>query len=148
MSQPKFAVTVRALIIDRGELFMVKHKPHHTYHALPGGRLEIGETLEDGLTRELIEETTIRPELGPLLFINQFINDRDHRVEFFFWVKNAAAYRSANPQAATHGFEITSFGFGDPTDPKLNLLPEFLQKRFPRLLELGEGYPTELIRSL
>jgi 8-oxo-dGTP diphosphatase len=147
MSQPKFAVTVRAIIIDQGELFMVKHKPHHTYHALPGGRLEVGETLEAGLTRELIEETTVHPELGPLLFINQFINAEDHRVEFFFWVKNAAAYRQANPHAATHGHEISEFGFGDPTDPALNLLPQFLQRTFPEIARLGAAYPTELIHS-
>jgi ADP-ribose pyrophosphatase YjhB (NUDIX family) len=147
MSQINFAVTVRALILDQNELLMVKHQPHHKYHALPGGRLEPGETLEDGLTRELIEETTIKPELGKLLFINQWVNATHHRVEFFFWVKNAHRFRQADPASASHGYEIASFTFGDAADPKFNLLPKFLQQRFPHLLELGENYPIELVRS-
>ncbi len=146
-TQPTFAVTVRAIIVDKGELFMVKHKPTHTYHALPGGRLEAGETLRDGLVRELIEETTIRPEVGPLLFINEWISLANHRVEFFFWIRNAADYHQANPAAASHGFEIAEAVFGNATDPKYGLLPSFLPQRFPHILELGEHYPTEMVQS-
>jgi ADP-ribose pyrophosphatase YjhB (NUDIX family) len=143
----KFAVTVRALIVDHGELLMVKHRAGHPYHALPGGRLEIDEPLRGGLTRELIEETAIKPDVGRLLFINDWVSPERHRVEFFFWVRNAAAYRHADPKQATHGFEISSLIFADATDPQFNLLPSFLRQRFPRLLELGEAYPTELVQS-
>jgi ADP-ribose pyrophosphatase YjhB (NUDIX family) len=143
----KLEVTVRALIVDQSKLLMVKHKPTHNYYALPGGRLEIGETLSTGLARELLEETAVSADIGPLLFINQFINPHHHRVEFFFWVNNPTSFRQANPAAATHGFEISDIRFDDPTDPQLNLLPAFLRDRFPRLLALEAGYPTELVQS-
>jgi ADP-ribose pyrophosphatase YjhB (NUDIX family) len=147
MSNQTFAVTIRALVIDQNQLLMVKHKPHHTYHALPGGRLEVGETIQDGLIRELIEETAVKPDVGKLIFINQFINATDHRVEFFFWIKNAADYRQADPTKATHGFEIAEILCSDAADPTLNLLPEFLQKKFSKLIELGEKHPLEIVSS-
>jgi len=146
-SAPQFAVTIRAIIVDQGQLLMVKHQPGHNYHALPGGRLEIGESLEHGLTRELLEETNVHAQIGRLLFINEWISHTHHRVEFFFWVKNPAAFRAANPHQATHGFEIAELIFGDAANPKLNILPTFLQKKFAQIVELGENYPTEMIRS-
>jgi ADP-ribose pyrophosphatase YjhB (NUDIX family) len=146
-SPVNFGVTIRGLIIDQGELFMVKHEPNANYHALPGGHLEPGETLADGLIRELIEETNVRPEVGHLLFINEWVSETHHRVEFFFWIRNGHDYRRADLSAASHGFEIASLTFGDASDPKFNLLPSFLRQKFPRIIELGEAYPTELVRS-
>jgi ADP-ribose pyrophosphatase YjhB (NUDIX family) len=146
-NSPTFAVTVRAIIVDQTQLFIVKHNPKHSHRALPGGRLEPGETLEDGLTRELIEETSIHPEIGPLLFINQWVSPSIHRIEFFFWIHNAKDYHQANPSEASHGFEISEFGFRQADDPSLNLLPSFLGQRFPEILKLGENFPTEIVRS-
>jgi ADP-ribose pyrophosphatase YjhB (NUDIX family) len=142
-----FGVTVRGLIVDQGELFMVKHDPSAIYHALPGGHLEPGETLTDGLIRELIEETDVQPEIGHLLFVNDWVSTTHHRVEFFFWIRNGHDYRRTDTTSASHGFEIASFAFGNAADPKFGLRPPFLQKKFPRIVELGEAYPTELIRS-
>ena len=34
--------------------------------------LEMGESLLDGLRREMIEETGVKPEIGKLLFVQQF----------------------------------------------------------------------------
>lgn len=140
-------VTARALIIDQGELLMCKLKPHHDFHCLPGGKLDPGETVEACLVRELMEETGIKAELGQLAFVNQFINADNHRVEFFFLVRNGADFRNLDHTTASHGFEINSFTFGNPADPKLNLLPSFIGARFPELLAQGDDIPTELVVS-
>lgn len=142
-----FAVTVRALIVDQGELLMVKHRPEHGYYALPGGKLEIGETLEDGLERELVEELNIKPEIGPLLFVNQWVGREHHRVEFFFLINNGSDYRKADLAKASHGFEIADLTFADAADPSYNLMPDFLRSRFARIVELGRDYPIELMTS-
>ncbi len=126
---------------------MVKHLPDSTAYALPGGHLETGETLEACLARELLEETGIQAQIGPLLFVNQWINATNHRVEFFFWITNAQAFRQANPTTASHGFEIAELVFADPSDAKYNLLPAFLRTKFSRITELGVAYPTEVITS-
>jgi ADP-ribose pyrophosphatase YjhB (NUDIX family) len=142
-----FAVTCRAIIVDEGELFMVNHDPKFKFYALPGGRLEVGEHISDCMVRELIEETTIKPDVGKLLIVNDWVGDTHQRVEFFFWVRNGADYRRADTAHASHGFEINAFAFGNPADPKYGLLPKFMQQKFPDIVRLGEDFPTELVRS-
>ncbi len=72
---------VRAVVIDKDKrVFLVKH----TYVAgwqLPGGGVEVGETVLEALKRELMEEGRIEvlgePQLHGLFF-NSFVSRRDH----------------------------------------------------------------------
>jgi ADP-ribose pyrophosphatase YjhB (NUDIX family) len=143
----EFAVTVRALIIDQGELFVVKHSPAFDFFALPGGKLEVGEYVTDALERELFEELGVKAQIGHLMIINDWVSPDDHRVEFFFWIRNAADYRHAQRDKATHAFEIVDALFTDPAKGEVKILPSFLSERFADMVRLGEGFPTELIRS-
>jgi 8-oxo-dGTP pyrophosphatase MutT (NUDIX family) len=143
----EFAVTVRALIVDQGELFVVKHSPAFDFFALPGGKLEVGEYLTQALERELFEEIGVTADVGKLLIINDWVGPNDHRVEFFFWVRNGADYRHAQRDKATHAFEIADALFTNPATGQVKVLPAFLADRFPQIAKLGEDYPTELIRS-
>lgn len=60
-----FLVSLKALIADDGLLLVLRHADG-TWD-LPGGLLEIGEPLQDGLLREVSEETGLTVEVGPLL---------------------------------------------------------------------------------
>lgn len=55
------AVTVDALIIENDTIIMVKRKydPYKDYWALPGGFVELGETVEFACIREVKEETNL-----------------------------------------------------------------------------------------
>jgi len=55
---------VGALIFDGGRLLLVErgHEPLKGYWSLPGGILETGETLEQGVRREVREETGLDVE--------------------------------------------------------------------------------------
>ena len=137
-------ITTRALIIDSGELLMCRHAGK-SWFCLPGGKLEPGETIEAGLVRELQEETGVTPQLGRLLYINQFIDASTHRVEFFFEVTNGTAYRNLDPATATHAFEVAEFTFGNPADSKYQLLPAWLRAGFAELQSAGEHFPTRSV---
>lgn len=58
--------SVAALIINSDDLVMIKRgkEPSKGKWSLPGGKIELGETLESALKREILEETglTIMPE--------------------------------------------------------------------------------------
>ena len=63
------------LLVERGK------PPHHGLWGLPGGVVEVGETLEEAIVREVLEETNIR--IKPIEFLQVFnsINrDEDDRV--------------------------------------------------------------------
>jgi 8-oxo-dGTP pyrophosphatase MutT (NUDIX family) len=72
---------VRAVVVDdEGRVFLVKHSYVAGWH-LPGGGVEVGETLQVSLARELLEEGGITP-LGPValhgVFFNARVSRRDH----------------------------------------------------------------------
>jgi 8-oxo-dGTP diphosphatase len=51
---------VRAVIIQDGQLLVMHRNKFGTeYDTLPGGGMEMGESLEDALVREIAEETSI-----------------------------------------------------------------------------------------
>ena len=69
---------VRALVIDAdGRIFLVKHSYVSGWH-LPGGGVEVGETLAQAVARELHEEGNIDVTEPPELH-GVFFNDRDSR---------------------------------------------------------------------
>jgi len=61
---PKHSVSVAAAVIDeQGRALAVQRRDNGKWEP-PGGVLELGETITDGLTREVYEETrlTVKPE--------------------------------------------------------------------------------------
>ncbi len=61
---------VGAVVTDeQGRLLMIKrgHEPGAGLWSIPGGRIEPGETDAEALVREMIEETGLAVEVGPLI---------------------------------------------------------------------------------
>lgn len=128
-------IAVRGIVYKNNQILAVQHKkPDGTpvdFWATPGGGLDLGESLVDGIKREMIEETGIMPKIGRLLFTQQFIwekrtGDQEEQLEFFFLVENAEDYVNIELENTSHGhIELSSVEFVTPS--KLNLLPAFLQ---------------------
>ena len=137
---------VRAIIFQDDKLLLVKHKnaegvANETW-ALPGGGIDDGESITDALTREMIEETGVTPQIGDLLFVHQFKRNGAYEgPEFFFSVTNADDYENIDLTQTTHGAgEISEIGFYD-TKTLTGLKPDFLyglspgnMPRYPRLV--------------
>jgi mutator protein MutT len=80
-------VSVGAVIVDRGRVLLVRraHEPLKGEWSLPGGGVEIGETLEAALVREVREETGMRVSVGPVVDVLDRIHPAaDGRIEFHY----------------------------------------------------------------
>ncbi|MES2797796.1 MAG: NUDIX hydrolase [Bacteroidota bacterium] len=53
----------------------------------PGGGLHFGESIQDGLKREFLEECSLEIEVGDFLNIFEFIQPPLHAIELFYEVK-------------------------------------------------------------
>lgn len=61
-----FRVSVSALIFD-GERVLLAHRRAIDWWNLPGGAIDPGETIDEGLRREVREETGLEIEVGQLV---------------------------------------------------------------------------------
>ena len=80
-------VGVGGLIVNEGKILLVKRafEPRAGFWAIPGGTLELGETLEEALVREVEEETGIKIKVGKLLGVsNLILRDKRGRVKYHF----------------------------------------------------------------
>lgn len=80
-------VGVGAVIFDEDRVLLVQrgHAPMQGEWSLPGGALEVGERLEDGVRREVLEETGLIVE--PIAMVEVFdriARDVTGRVQFHY----------------------------------------------------------------
>jgi ADP-ribose pyrophosphatase YjhB (NUDIX family) len=126
-------IAVRGLVFHGNKLLLVKinHSDNtpdwrKDSWSLPGGGVEVTETLLSALNREMIEETGVKPDIGRLLYINQFNKNEINHIEFFFHIKNSEDYFDVDLEKTTHGIvEIMDIGFKNPKSTD-KILPIFL----------------------
>ncbi|MGB8771414.1 MAG: NUDIX hydrolase [Candidatus Korobacteraceae bacterium] len=73
-------VGVGAVIVDRDRVLMVRRatEPLKGEWSVPGGMLELGEKLRDGVRREVLEETGLHVEPGDVLDVFDSIFEDEH----------------------------------------------------------------------
>jgi ADP-ribose pyrophosphatase YjhB (NUDIX family) len=131
----KRRIAVRGVAYENGKILSVLHKDREgnpaNFWAIPGGGLDPGESLIDGLYREIIEETGIKPKIGRLLFVQQFmfenrLGEAREELEFFFQIENPEDYKTIDLNKTTHGtVELADCTFVDPR--QTNIMPTFFQ---------------------
>jgi ADP-ribose pyrophosphatase YjhB (NUDIX family) len=75
------------VLMDDGRVVLVKrgHEPMAGHWSLPGGVLEVGETLEAGVAREIREETGLVVDVGPLVeLFDRILLDDGGAVQYHF----------------------------------------------------------------
>jgi 8-oxo-dGTP diphosphatase len=78
---------VGAVVLVDGKVVLVKraHEPLMGEWNLPGGGVEIGETLQQACAREVLEETGLSVEVGPVIEVfDRIMLDAGGRVQYHF----------------------------------------------------------------
>ncbi len=129
----RFNYRVAAIIEARGKILLHRFLDAD-FSFLPGGRVQLGETAEDALIRELAEELNITAQITSLPFIAEnFFKYEDeifHEMNLFFRVDGTSLELPADNEIK----DGVEFLWRDGSNiAGLNLQPEFLQKELNHL---------------
>jgi len=110
-------VGIGAVVIRDGKVLLIRRgvAPGRGLWAVPGGSLELGETLQQGAEREILEETgiTIRAR-EPIYAFDFFERDPDGRIRFHFVIVDLAAdYIRGDVKGADDALEARWLAPGD-----------------------------------
>ena len=108
-------VGVGAVIVNDGKVVLVKRKyePLKGHWSLPGGMVEIGEPLETALAREMLEETGLRVEVGPVIEVfDRIMRDEERRVRYHFVLIDYLCWPAGGSLEA--GSDVTLAIWADP----------------------------------
>ncbi|HWW53150.1 MAG TPA: NUDIX hydrolase [Acidimicrobiales bacterium] len=123
-SRPELCVG--AIVIDDDQLLLIRrgHGPAAGEWSVPGGRVEMGETLAEAVVRELREETGVVGVCGELVGWVERVGEGFHYVILDFRV---VALEEIDPVAGDDAAEAAWVPLGDVTSLRLvEGLAEFL----------------------
>jgi len=115
-------VGVGAIIIEDERVVLVKrgHAPLEGNWSIPGGLMEVGETLRAAVTREAQEETGLRVEAGELLGVFERVVGEQERVRYHYVLIDFLCRKLAGElSAADDATEARWFASAELADLKL-----------------------------
>ena len=105
------------MILHEGQVVLIKrqYEPLAGQWSLPGGTLELGESLEAGVAREMREETGLEVEVGPVVDVfDRILLDTDGRVRYHFVLIDYVCRPIGGQLVA--GSDVVDAVFADPTE--------------------------------
>jgi ADP-ribose pyrophosphatase YjhB (NUDIX family) len=140
---PIATVKARGIILQGGKIFLGKLAKYH-FACLPGGTLELGETLRECLARELMEELGVVAQIGPLVYTQEIIRENSTMFDFWYWIENPDDFTDIDLSTVSHGFEHDEVGFYDPRALNIPLRPERLPELVDIWVEKGAVFVQQL----
>ena len=145
--------TARALIRQDNNILLLRKDGYEggERFALPGGGQDLGETLEQALNRECMEEIGTRVEVRDLLFVADCLKPRDttprstrHLVEFLFACTVPDDYVPVNGHHPDkHQVEVVWVGLDTLAD-----IPLYPRSLAPHLADSAESTDTVYLGTL
>ena len=132
-----------AIIMKDGKLLMVAGGRDYLYSV--GGRVKFGETAEEAVVREVLEETGVQMEIDRLGFVheNYFYGDTPsnrnkliYEISFFFYMKVPSDFAPVS-ESFTEGSSKERLAWVSP-DADIPLYPEFFRTELKN--------PTDTVR--
>lgn len=121
---PRYAIAaVGCVIVKDGKILLVKrgYPPREGMWAIPGGVIEVGESIAEAAVRELEEETGIKAEpIGVIGVYNVILRDDEGKVKYHFVIIDVLF----NPDTVTNNLRAG----GDAVDVSWFSLEEVVKR--------------------
>lgn len=142
MSEIIQRIAMKAVIVKDGKVLILREAATYgegtqrgRYH-VPGGRLELGENFEQGLKREVMEETGLQVEIVDPLYVGEWRpiikNVQNQIVAVFFICEPTTDEISLSTEHDDYLWikpeERTQYDIMDPEDKVIDKLAEQLRK--------------------
>ena len=113
--RPVVAVGAVVFVEDSVVLVRRRHEPGKGLWSLPGGVVELGETLTEAVVRELREEVGVTIECcGVLGVFERVVRDGDERIRYHYVIVDFFGRAvSGRPRAASDASELRLLSYGD-----------------------------------
>ena len=133
-------VGVGAVVVKEGRVLLIRrgNEPMKGHWSLPGGMLELGESLTDGVAREVREETGLMVEPVELIELLDRIHREGERVRYHYVIADylcrvvGGALRAASDADAARWVERAEWNSRDAAQRALRLDPVMV-----RVIEKG-----------
>ena len=112
-------VGVGAVVVRDGQALIIKraHEPRKGEWSLPGGLLELGESLQDAVRREIKEETSLDIAVGPVIeTFDRVHRDEDGKVRYHFVIVDFVCWLEAGEAAPGSDAEAVAWVTAESID--------------------------------
>jgi len=106
-------VAVHALVFKEGRMLLTKRskEPSKGKWSLPGGRIELGETVYEAVKREVFEECSVEIEIERIIDVaDSIISDEEGRIRYHFvLIYLLARYKAGDIKAQSDAEDVGWF---------------------------------------
>ncbi len=111
-------VGVGGVVVQNGRALIVKraHEPRKGEWSIPGGRVELGESLVDAVKREIREETGLEVNVGDVIEVFDRVHRHDGRVRYHFVIVDYVCFPTGGTLQAGDDAEDVAWVTTDEID--------------------------------